>query len=316
MRRELFLMLLATGCVLAIASVTGLRLRATARESAVFSTLDNLNARIQAWWWIALIFAGAVFAGRTAVIVLFGVVSFLALREFLATTSVLAADRRTVVTSYLIALPIQYGLIGFGRDEWLAGFLPMFGLLLVPLLNLFGGAPHNYLARTSELLWGLLLCVYCVSFVPALLMLQIAGYRDRQVLLVVFLVLVTQTSDVMQYVWGKLIGRHKIAPNISPAKTVEGLIGGIASGTALGAGLWWMTPFSVVQAGAMAFLITLAGFAGGLVMSAIKRDRGLKDWSQLIPGHGGMLDRADSICLAAPLFYYATRWFFGYNQVT
>lgn len=316
MRRELFLMFLATGGVLTIASVTGVRLRAGARENAVFGRLDNLNARIKAWWWITLIFGGAVFAGRIGVIALFGVVSFIALREFLATTSVPAADRRTVVTSYLIALPIQYGLIGFGRDEWFAAFLPMFGLLLVPLLNVFAGDTRNYLARTSELLWGLLLCVYCVSFVPALLMLQIAGYRDRQVLLVEFLALVTQTSDVMQYVWGKLIGRHKIAPEISPAKTVEGLMGGIASGTALGAGLWWMTPFSVVQAGAMAFLITLAGFAGGLVMSAIKRDRGLKDWSQLIPGHGGMLDRVDSIWLSAPMFYYATRCFFGYNQVT
>ena len=115
----------------------------------------------------------------------------------------------------------------------------------------------------------------------------------------------------MQYVCGKLLGRHKIAPEISSAKTVEGLVGGITSGTALGAGLWWMTPFSVVQAGAIAFLITLAGFAGGLVMSAIKRDCGLKDWSQFIPGHGGMLDRADSICLSAPMFFYLTQWFFG-----
>ena len=307
---ELFLMFLATCSVLAIAFMAGLHLRATARGGAMIATLDNLNTRIKAWWWIALVFASAVLTGRAAVIILFGVVSFIAFREFLAISSVQAADRRTLVAIYLVAMPTQYALIAFGRYDWFAGFLPLLGLLCVPLLNVLAGDTRNYLARTSELLWGLLLCVYCVSFVPALLMLQIRGYRDRQVLLIVFLVLVTQTSDVMQYVSGKVIGRHKIAPEISPAKTVEGLVGGIASGTALGAGLWWLTPFSVIQAGTMAFLITLAGFAGGLVLSAIKRDRGVKDWSQFIPGHGGMLDRVDSICLSAPLFFHLTRGFF------
>ena len=188
MRGELQLILLATGGVLAIASVAGLRLRATVREGVLVGTIDNLNARIRTWWWIALVFASAVLTGRAAVIILFGVVSFIAFREFLATSSVQAADRRTLVAIYLVAMPTQYALIAFGRYDWFAGFLPLLGLLCVPLLNVLAGDTRNYLARTSELLWGLLLCVYCVSFVPALLMLNITGYQDRQVLLVVFLV--------------------------------------------------------------------------------------------------------------------------------
>ena len=117
-------------------------------------------------------------------------------------------------------------------------------------------------------------------------------------------------SDVLQYVWGKMFGKHKIAPQVSPNKTWEGFIGGIISATLLGTGLWWATPFSPWQAGGMSLAITLMGFGGGLVMSAIKRDRGVKDYGNLIEGHGGVMDRIDSICFAAPVFYHLTRFFF------
>jgi len=125
--------------------------------------------------------------------------------------------------------------------------------------------------------------------------------------LLVFLILVVQTSDVLQYIWGKLVGRRRIAPALSPSKTVEGMAGGILSATALGAGLWWITPFTVAQAALIALALALLGFLGGLVMSAIKRRRGIKDWGTLIAGHGGMLDRLDSVCFSAPVFFYVVR---------
>ncbi len=256
-------------------------------------------------------FGGAVLAGRAAVIVLFAVISFIALREFLTLTAIRAVDRPAVIVSFLVVLPLQYALVGLGKNDWLVGFLPLFSLLLGPILTALAGDSRNYLARTAELLWGMAICVYGLSHVPALLVLPIAGYRGHQMFLIVFLILVSQTSDVLQYVWGKLVGRHKIASEISPSKTIEGLIGGIACATMLGASLWWMTPFTIVQAGTMALLIALTGFLGGLVMSAIKRDRGVKDWSQFIPGHGGMLDRVDSICFSAPLFFHLTRTYFA-----
>jgi phosphatidate cytidylyltransferase len=293
-----------------LASLTGFLLRTSVREAAAFGAIENLNTRIKAWWWIVLIFGSAVLAGPAALIALFAVISFVALREFLTLTAIQAVDRPAVIVSFLILLPIQYALVGLGRYDWFVGFLPLFGLLLVLIVSALTGDARNYLARTAELVLGLMICVYGISHVPALLMLHIAGYEDRQVLLMVFLILVAQVSDVMQYVWGKLAGRHKIAPEISPSKTIEGLIGGIASATMLGACLWWITPFTIAQAGVMAFLIALTGFLGGLVMSAIKRDRGVKDWSRFIPGHGGMLDRVDSLCFSAPLFFHLTHWLF------
>jgi phosphatidate cytidylyltransferase len=156
-----------------------------------------------------------------------------------------------------------------------------------------------------------MIAVFCVSHVPALVTLHIPGFEPKKMLLIAFLIIVVQASDVLQYIWGKLLGRHKIAPNLSPSKTVEGFIGGVASATLLGAALWWMTPFTPLYAGLMALVITLMGFAGGLVMSAIKRDRGVKDWGQMIEGHGGMLDRLDSVIFSAPVFFHLVRFFWA-----
>jgi phosphatidate cytidylyltransferase len=153
-----------------------------------------------------------------------------------------------------------------------------------------------------------LLCVYAISHVPALLVLEVPGYAGRNLALIAFLIVVTQLSDVLQYVWGKLLGRHAIARRISPAKTVEGTVGGIVCASALGALLAPLTPFGAVQAGAVSLAITSLGFLGGLLLSAVKRRRGLKDWGGLIPGHGGILDRLDSVVLSAPFFFYLV-WF-------
>jgi phosphatidate cytidylyltransferase len=142
------------------------------------------------------------------------------------------------------------------------------------------------------------------------LFLDIPGYDGREALLLFFLVLVVQLSDVLQYVFGKLFGRHRIAPRVSPNKTWEGFAGGVACATLIGTALWWATPFAPLEAAAMSLLIALTGFLGGLVMAAIKRDRGVKDYGTLIPGHGGVLDRIDSLTFAAPVFFHVTRFFF------
>src|SRR6185436_5020858 len=156
-------------------------------------------------------------------------------------------------------------------------------------------------------LWGIVICVFCVWHAPALLTLQIPGYAGRNVFLLLFFILVVQASDVLQYIWGKLAGRRKIAPRLSPSKTLEGMVGGVLSATALGTVLSPITPFTAAQAAVVSLTIALLGFAGGLVMSAIKRRRGIKDWGTLIKGHGGMLDRLDSLCFSAPVFFHIVR---------
>ena len=205
---------------------------------------------------------------------------------------------------------MQYGLIW---DEWYGLFailIPVYAFLILPIAAVMRADSKNFLARTSETQWGLMISVYCISHVPALLTLNIPGYEGRDALLMVFLLIIVQSSDVLQYVWGKLFGRHKIAPEVSPSKTVEGFAGGVICATALGTSLWRITPFTPLQAAGMALVITLMGFLGGLVMSAIKRDRGVKDWGNLIEGHGGMLDRLDSVAFSAPIFFHLTRYFF------
>ena len=153
-----------------------------------------------------------------------------------------------------------------------------------------------------------MIAVFCVSFVPALLTLDIVGYEGRNLLLIAYMVIVVQLSNVRQYVCGKLFGKHKIAPNLSPSKTVEGFVGGVLLSSLIGAALWWTAPFNPWQSFLIAVLINLLGFAGGIVMSAIKRDRGVKDWGHMIEGHGGMLDRLDSVCFSAPIFFHLVRY--------
>jgi phosphatidate cytidylyltransferase len=285
-----------------------LRRRAGPEPHAV---LDNLMVRIQAWWVMILLLGGAFLAGSHAVMVLFALVSFAALREFFTLTATHRADHLAIFMSFFVVLPMQYWLIWTDWYGFFTILIPVYAFLVLPIAAVIFGDPTNFLARTAETQWGLMISVYCISHVPALLTLDIPGYKGRSSLLLVFLLIVVQTSDVLQYVWGKLLGRHKIAPDLSPSKTVEGFIGGVLCSTALGASLFRLTPFGIWQAAGMALIVTTIGFLGGLVMSAIKRDRGVKDWGQLIEGHGGMLDRLDSVAFSAPIFFHLTRYFYA-----
>jgi phosphatidate cytidylyltransferase len=168
-------------------------------------------------------------------------------------------------------------------------------------------------ASASQIQWGLMAFVFGLSHLGFLLVFppnEGSGVDGRGMLL--FLVFVVEMSDVLQYVWGKTLGRRPIAPSISPHKTWEGFAGGVLCATAAGAAIWWATPFTPAQAALIAFAIALMGFAGGLIMSAVKRDMGVKDYGSLIPGHGGVLDRIDSLCFAAPVFFHITRFFFAH----
>jgi len=270
--------------------------------------IENLNARINAWWVMVILLGIAFLAGRTGVILLFALCSFAALREFLTLTTHTREDHLSLAACFFIVLPFQYWLILADWYGLYSIFVPVYVFLLLPVVSALRGNPKDFLVRVSETQWALMICVFCVSHVPGLLSLQIPGFEGRNVILIAYLVFVVQLSDVMQYVWGKLIGRRKVAPTLSPSKTWEGLIGGSLTATLVGTALWWMTPFTMFQAAGMCLLITVMGFFGGLVMSAIKRDRGVKDWGHLISGHGGFLDRLDSVIFAAPIFFHITRY--------
>lgn len=294
--------------ILFLSSAIAALLRWRLASGAASSTLDNLDARIKAWWVMIGFLALAFWIGRAGVIALFAFVSFQSLREFISLTHTRRGDHRALVWSFFFFLPLQYLLIAIDWYGLFSILIPVYAFLLLPISSALGEDTTRFLERAAKVQWGLMICVYCLSHVPALMTLQIPGYTGRNALLIVFLILTVQSSDVFQYVWGKLLGRHRLSPNISPSKTVEGLVGGIATSTAVGAALWWMTPFLPWQAALIALAINVMGFFGGFVLSAIKRDRGVKDWGHMIEGHGGMLDRVDSISFSAPIFFHIIRY--------
>lgn len=297
--------------VLVIASVIGYILQQRFSPNGSNAAVENLNARIKAWWIMVILIGIAFIAGRIGVLILFGFCSFAALREFVTLINTRRADHWALAAAFFVVVPIQYFLLWAEQYGIFSIFIPVYAFLLMPIISVLRGDTERFLVRIAEVQWALMICVFCASHVPALLTLKIPGYEGRNVLLIAFLVIVVQLSDVLQYVWGKLFGRTKIAPRLSPSKTVEGFAGGVISATLIGTGLWWITPFAPLQAGLLALVITLMGFFGGLVMSAIKRDRGVKDWGNLIEGHGGLIDRLDSVVFSAPIFFHLTRYWWS-----
>lgn len=305
---HLLWLLSGVGAILILASIIGEVLRQRLSPQGSNPVVENLNARIAAWWVMVILLAIAFIAGKPGVVLLFALASFAALREFLTLTTHSRADHWSLLACFFVVLPLQYYFVLIDWYGMYAVFIPVYGFLLLPVLSALRGSPREFLVRVSETQWALMICVYCVSHVPALLYLQIPGFEGRNVMLIAYLIFVVQLSDVLQYVWGKLIGRTPIAPTLSPSKTWEGFVGGALTASTIGASLWWMTPFTILQAAGICLILTLMGFFGGLVMSAIKRDRGVKDWGHLIAGHGGFIDRLDSVIFAAPIFFHLTRY--------
>lgn len=295
--------------ILVVASIIGAVLARRATSEKGRATIANLNARTRAWWVMAGVVGLALVLGRSGTVVLFGLVSFLALREFITLTPTRRGDHRTLFWVFFVIVPLQYVMVWAGWYGMFVVLIPVYAFLFVPLRSAVAGDCRGFLERTAKIQWALMTCVYCVSHVPMLLTLEIPGYTGNPLALLLYLVMIVQLSDVFQYVWGKMLGRHPIAPTVSPNKTWEGFFGGVLTTTGLGAALWWATPFTPWQSALMSLTLCCMGFAGGLVMSAIKRDRGVKDYGDLIEGHGGVMDRIDSICFAAPVFFHLLRFY-------
>jgi phosphatidate cytidylyltransferase len=278
--------------------------------------VDAFNLRIRAWWLMCTVLAAAFLLGpasRVATVIVFFLISFWALREFITLTPTRLGDHRALFWVFIMFTPLQYLIVGMGVEKYgllFSVLIPVYAFLFIPARVAMAGDYKRFLERTAKIQAGLMVCVYCLSYAPAILSLQIPGFERQNPRLLFFFVLVVQLNDVLQFAWGKLLGRHVIAPAISPSRTWEGFLGGVASATLIGAALWWATPFEPWQAAGMSLVIAVMGFAGGMTMSAIKRDRGVKDYGTLVVGHGGVLDRIDSICFAAPVFYHLTRYFF------
>lgn len=294
--------------VLLVATLIGEVLQSRLSPEGEHPEVEAYMSRIHSWWGMALLLGLAGLFGQSGLIVLFALISFAALREFLSLTTKRRADHWALVTAFFVILPGQYVLIWIDWYGMYSIFVPVYAFLFLPMVSVLRGDTDRFLMRVAETQWGLMICVFAGSHIPALLALPIEGFEGRNLLLVIFLVLVVQLADVMSYVAGKFLGRHPVAPGLSPSKTREGFAVAILAGGAIGAAFSWMTPFGLVGSAALGLVVTALGLMGGLVMSAIKRDKGVRDWGHLMAGHGGFIDRLDGVVFAAPVFFHLVRY--------
>jgi len=285
-------------------------LRARQEPNTENPVLETYMTRVQSWWGMVAFIGIAMLMGKVGVTVLFAFASFAALREFLTLTTKAKADHISLALAFFAVLPLQYIFVAMEWSGLYAVFIPVYAFLLLPIVSALRGNANRFLIRVAETQWGLMITVFCVSHVPALINLDIVDYGDRAILLVTFLVMVVQLGDLLEYFFGRRIGKTKIASGLSP-KTWEGVACGVVCAMLIGALLSWITPFGILGAMAMAGMASIVGMFGNLVFAAIKRDRGVKDWSHLIPGQGGFVDQLDSVVFAAPIFYHVTRFFWA-----
>jgi phosphatidate cytidylyltransferase len=287
--------------ILVVASllVAGLRLRRPQADHA------NLVARVKSWWLMVAIFAVAMALSRNISILFFALVSYLALKEYLSVIPTRRADRRVLFWAYL-TIPVQYLWVGYEWYGMFIIFIPVYAFLLLPTRMVLMGETRGFLRAAGTLHWGLMTTVFSLSHVAYLLVLPAERNPEGAGAgLVLFLVFLTQFNDVAQYSWGKLLGQHAIIPRVSPNKTWEGFIGGVLTTATLSVPLGaWITPLSWQHALGAGLIIAVGGFIGDVIISALKRDMGVKDSGRLLPGHGGMLDRVDSLMYTAPLFFH------------
>jgi phosphatidate cytidylyltransferase len=310
--------------LLAAATVVIRALRARNDSGLNSAILETFRMRVHAWWILCSVLAATFFLGRTATVFLSGLGGFWALREFITLTPTRPSDHRTLFIVFFIITPLQFVLVGWGNYPLYSIVIPVYAFLAIPGLIAMEGDYKRFLERTAKIEAGMLICVYCLSYAPALLTLTLynqdetpltPGANER---LLFFFVLIVQLSDALQYAWAQIPSRHVIVPTINPSKTWEGLLFGSASVMLIGGLLWWATPFQGSywwMAAVMSLVISVMGFAGGLTLSAIKRDRGVRDYGTLVEGHGGLLDRIDSLCFSAPVFFHFTLYWLKMHGV-
>ena len=262
----------------------------------------EIRLRIKSWWIICGVFLIALYGGAVPTILLFGIISFLALREYLN----VAAPGGGYPLLFL-SIIVQYILIAKGQTGPLGLYQLAAGLLLAVINCFVLSRSHRNIASVARLYFGVIICVLLVSAAPALLILPVAAPIEPLHLLF-YLLILTGLSDVFQFCVGKPFGRHKIVPSVSPHKSWEGLVGGTVLTAVAACFLGSITPYSICTDAGIGAAICLAGFFGGLTLSNIKRDFGKKNFGELLPGHGGVLDRIDSLCFTAPLFYYFVKY--------
>jgi phosphatidate cytidylyltransferase len=305
--------------VLVVISVTAFLF--TFRERAVHdeawhAELKNFRKLLGTSWFMIVIFWMAWATGEAMATVLFALIAFFALREFITLSPTRRGDHRSLVLAFFVVLPVQFWLVATERFDLFTVFIPVYVFLAIPVISALTGDTQRFLERNAKLQWGIMVCVYGMSHVPALLLLDFSNrnYDGKGAFLVFFLVFVVQTCMVVQHLFTRRLGRPPSAPEVSSSFNWYSWLLGMIVGSFVGGLLSFITPFKPGQALAMAFVACAAGSLGHLVMKALKRDRGVTAWGQRgisVTGANGLLDRVDALCFAAPIFFHSARWYFG-----
>ncbi|QDT68455.1 Phosphatidate cytidylyltransferase [Planctomycetes bacterium MalM25] len=276
------------------------------------AAIDAFNRRVRSWWIICTLLAIALLS-KVITVTLFGLISFATLREFITLTPTRHSDHRALFWVFFFFLPLQYVLVAYNAYPVFSVMIPVFAFLFVPMRIAIAGDTKRFLERVAKIQVGMLICVYCLSYAPALLYLEGPELtHSNNARLLFLLVLLSLLSEAVQFAWSRLYGRHVIAPEINQSRTWEGFLGSSATIGLVGAVLHQLgaTPFEELwQAATASLLVAVMGFAGSMTLSAVKRDRRVQDYGTLVEGQPGVLDRVDSLCFAAPVFYHVARWF-------
>jgi phosphatidate cytidylyltransferase len=275
------------------------------------SNFTELKQRIKSWWVMIIVFSLAIAISRNISFIFMGFVSFLALKEYLTIIPTRMADRRVLLFAYL-SIPVQFYWISIGWYGMFIVFIPVYVFLFLPIVMVIIGETDGFLKAVASIQWGLMTMVFSLSHMTYLLVLPPQNNPNGgSIGLLLYMVLLTQSNDVFQYISGKIFGKRKIIPKVSPNKTWEGFLGGLVI-TVLNSYFLSpvLTPFNLHESLILGALIATVGFFGDLVISGVKRDLHIKDTGDLLPGHGGVLDRIDSLIYTAPIFLHFTRYFY------
>ncbi len=268
---------------------------------------------LRAVWVSAVIFWLAWISGPIGATLLFGIISFLALREFITLVRTRRGDHRSLILAFFVALPLQYVLAGFRNFDFFTVFIPVYVFLALPVVSALAGDPERFLERNAKIQWGIVVCVYGLSHAPGLLLLEFPNYTDRGAFLLFFLVMTAATGQIVQEAVSRSLRGMPVARQISRSFSLRAWVIGALAGAVVGAALFWITPFNVWQAMAIAFLGAGAGTFGEFVMQALKKDAGVQYWGNRasVTGAVGLLDRVAPLCFAAPVFFHSVRWYFS-----
>ena len=282
------------------------------REAELSDRRVRLLRDMRALWIGGVVFWLAWMSGPVGATIFFGLFSFLALREFITLVHTRRADHRSLIMAFFVVLPAQFAIAGGRHFDLLTVFIPVYVFLAIPVTSALAGDPTHFLERNAKIQWGIMVCVYGMSHVPALLLLDFRQVHRRGAFLVFFLVMVAAAAQLVQEAMSRWLRRRPLARHIDRSFSFRSWITGAAAAGVVGALLYWITPFKVGQALVMAFIAGGAGTLGDLVMRALKKDAGVRFWGNRasVTGAVGLLDRVAPLCFAAPIFFHSVRWYF------